>query len=133
MPLQLPTEMLNDSLKEVVFLRKNQPRFKKLSKKSHFDQREVEALALIHRKIQSQTGPVTKTTFRDVLHSGLDYTENVRHLLVDRLFSAFVKKNALQVNSKDSLPKSQTSNRQKLNLKKKINTKFLSQNLFSTN
>ncbi|XP_043270398.1 EF-hand calcium-binding domain-containing protein 1-like [Venturia canescens] len=97
MPLQLPTDILNDSLKEIVFLRKNQPRFKKLCKKTHFDQREIEALALIHRKIQSQSGAVTRHSFREVLHSGLDFTENIRHLLVDRLFSAMNKRNSSQL------------------------------------
>lgn len=31
------------------------------------------------------------------MHSGLDFTENIRHLYIDRIFSAFDKKNVLQV------------------------------------
>ena len=97
MPAPVPTDMLNDSLKEIVFLRHNQPLIRKLAKRTHFNQREVEALTLIHRKIKQQAGPVARLNFRDILHSGLDYTENIRHLLVDRVFSAIDKQNALQV------------------------------------
>lgn len=101
--------MLNESLKEIVFLRKNQPLVKRLAKSTHFNQREVEALALVHRKIQAQCGPISRLTFRDILHSGLDYTENIRHLLVDRVFSAVDKQNALQVIMEKLLPPSNQS------------------------
>lgn len=40
---------------------------------------------------------MTRLVFRDVLHSGLDFTENIRHLYIDRIFSMFDKKNVLQV------------------------------------
>lgn len=40
---------------------------------------------------------MTRLVFRDVLHAGFDYTENIRHLFIDRLFSALDKKNILQV------------------------------------
>lgn len=57
----------------------------------------VAALAVIHRKITQTLGPMTRLVFRDVLHSALDYTENIRHLFIDRIFSAFDKRNVLQV------------------------------------
>lgn len=62
-----------------------------------YTDRNISALALIHRKIEKVRGPLNRTVFRDIFHSGLDYTENIRHLLVDRVFSQFDKRNALQV------------------------------------
>ncbi|KAG5319560.1 EFCB1 protein, partial [Pseudoatta argentina] len=55
------------------------------------------ALAIIHRKITQILGPMTRFVFRDVLHSALDFTENIRHIYIDRVFSAFDKKNVLQI------------------------------------
>ncbi|XP_008205344.1 EF-hand calcium-binding domain-containing protein 1 isoform X1 [Nasonia vitripennis] len=97
MPKEMPMDMLNNSTREVVFRRKNKELFKKLAQESRFDEREVEALGLIHRKIEKVRGPLNRTVFRDIFHSGLDYTENIRHLLVDRVFSQFDKRNALQI------------------------------------
>ncbi|KAG7211056.1 hypothetical protein KM043_016417 [Ampulex compressa] len=97
MPAELPVDMLNDSLKEIVFRRKNHALFKKLARNTHFNLREVEALAVIHRKITQTMGPMTRLVFRDIFHSSLDFTENIRHLLVDRLFAVFDKQNALQI------------------------------------
>ncbi|KYN13396.1 PREDICTED: EF-hand calcium-binding domain-containing protein 1-like [Trachymyrmex cornetzi] len=97
MPVELPVDMLNKPLSEIVFRRKNNALFKKLARKTHFNVREVEALAVIHRKITQTLGPMTRSVFRDVLHSGLDFTENIRHLYIDRIFSAFDKKNVLQI------------------------------------
>lgn len=42
-------------------------------------------------------GPISRIPFRDILHSGLDYTENLPHLLVDRVFSAIDKKDLSSV------------------------------------
>ncbi|XP_036141423.1 EF-hand calcium-binding domain-containing protein 1-like [Monomorium pharaonis] len=97
MPTELPVDMLNNPLPEVVFRRNNNALFKKLARKTHFNVREVEALAVIHRKITQTLGPMTRLVFRDVLHSGLDFTENIRHLYIDRIFSAFDRKNLLQI------------------------------------
>ncbi|TGZ51385.1 EF-hand calcium-binding domain-containing protein 1 [Temnothorax longispinosus] len=97
MPAELPVDLLNKPLSEIVFRRKNNALFKKLARKTHFNVREVEALAVIHRKITQTLGPMTRLVFRDVLHSGLDFTENIRHLYIDRIFSAFDKKNVLQI------------------------------------
>lgn len=41
---------------------------------------------------------MTRIPFRDILHAGFDYTENVRHLLVDRVFSVMDKQNLSQLN-----------------------------------
>ncbi|KAK0073286.1 hypothetical protein PV325_009978 [Microctonus aethiopoides] len=40
---------------------------------------------------------MTRIPFRDILHAGFDYTENVRHLLVDRVFSIMDKQNLSQL------------------------------------
>ncbi|XP_015605116.1 EF-hand calcium-binding domain-containing protein 1-like [Cephus cinctus] len=97
MPAELPVDMLNASLKEIVVRRKNHQLFKKLAQQTHLNYREVEALALIHDKIVRVMGPVQRLVFRDVLHSGFDHTENIRHLLVDRIFAAMDKQNILQI------------------------------------
>ncbi|XP_034950553.1 EF-hand calcium-binding domain-containing protein 1-like [Chelonus insularis] len=98
MPRQLPIDMLNESSKEIVYIRKNRPLLKKLAKETHFNLKEVEALALIHYKICKEHGSISRTLFRDIFHSGLDYTENIRHLLVDKVFSAMIQQNALHIN-----------------------------------
>lgn len=54
-------------------------------------------MALIHKKICDERGPLTRFIFHDILHSTFDYTENTRNLLVDRVFSAGAKKNVLQL------------------------------------
>ncbi|XP_011632667.1 EF-hand calcium-binding domain-containing protein 1-like [Pogonomyrmex barbatus] len=97
MPTELPVDMLNRPLLEIVFRRKNNALFKKLARKTHFNVKEVEALAVIHRKITQTLDPMTRSVFRDILHSGLDFTENIRHLYIDRIFSVFDKKNVLQI------------------------------------
>lgn len=127
MPAEMAIDSLSDSLPEVVFRRKNIALFKKLAKKTHFNLREVEgytakksillvflyffclfnfyrfiidfivALAVIHKKITQTLGPMTRSVFRDVMHSALDFTENIRHLYIDRIFGAFDKNNVLQV------------------------------------
>ncbi|KAM0724760.1 Calaxin [Formica fusca] len=97
MPVELPINTLNKSSSEIVFRRKNNALLKKLARKTHFNLREVEALAVIHRKITQTLGPMTRSVFRDVLHSGLDFTENIRHLYIDRIFATFDKKNVLQI------------------------------------
>ncbi|XP_012282443.1 EF-hand calcium-binding domain-containing protein 1 [Orussus abietinus] len=99
MPKELPVDMLNDSLKEIVFRRKNHDNFKKLARQTHFTYREVETLGLIHRKVLEVIGPMHRLTFRDVVHAGLDFTENKRHLLVDRVFSVIDKQNTLHLTS----------------------------------
>jgi hypothetical protein len=60
----------------------------------------VLAICLIHRKIQSIHNKLNVSTFRDIFHSGFDFTENKRHVLVDRIFSLFDKQNTLQVSLK---------------------------------
>ncbi|EGI63582.1 EF-hand calcium-binding domain-containing protein 1 [Acromyrmex echinatior] len=97
MSAELSVDMLSKPLPEIVFRRKNNALFKKLARKTHFNVREVEALAIIHRKITQTLGPMTRFVFRDVLHAGLDFTENIRHIYIDRIFSAFDKKNVLQI------------------------------------
>ncbi|XP_051171904.1 calaxin-like [Leptopilina boulardi] len=92
MPKESPIDQLNDTLKEIVFRRKNAKLFKKLAKSTNFDYQEVEALALINEKITNKMGPISRIPFREILHSGLDCTENLPHLLVDRVFSAIDKK-----------------------------------------
>ncbi|XP_043258822.1 EF-hand calcium-binding domain-containing protein 1-like [Colletes gigas] len=97
MPAAEPIDMLNNTLQEIVFRTKNSERFKRLARHTHFDVREVEALAIIHRKCVEKLGPINRPIFRDIFQSGLDFTENIRHLLIDRIFSAFDNRNALQV------------------------------------
>ncbi|CAK9812874.1 clxn [Anthophora plagiata] len=97
MPTEQAVDMLNDTLKEIVFRTKNQNKFKRLARTTHFNFREVEALAIIHRKCIEAQGPMSRLTFRDLFHSGFDFTENIRHLLIDRIFSLFDKRNALQI------------------------------------
>ncbi|XP_020287280.1 EF-hand calcium-binding domain-containing protein 1-like [Pseudomyrmex gracilis] len=101
MPAEMAIDSLSDSLPEVVFRRKNIALFKKLAKTTHFNLREVEALAVIHRKITQTLGPITRSVFRDVMHSALDFTENIRHLYIDRIFGAFDKNNVLQIHLED--------------------------------
>ncbi|XP_011148874.1 EF-hand calcium-binding domain-containing protein 1 [Harpegnathos saltator] len=98
MPSELPIDTLSNPLPETVFRRKNNALFKKLVRKTHFNFKEIEALAVIHRKITQTLGPITRSVFRDIWHSSFDYTENIRHLFIDRLFSALDKKNILQIN-----------------------------------
>ncbi|EFN78274.1 EF-hand calcium-binding domain-containing protein 1 [Harpegnathos saltator] len=97
MPSELPIDTLSNPLPETVFRRKNNALFKKLVRKTHFNFKEIEALAVIHRKITQTLGPITRSVFRDIWHSSFDYTENIRHLFIDRLFSALDKKNILQI------------------------------------
>lgn len=42
-------------------------------------------------------GPISRILFRDLFHAGFDFTENIRHILVDKMFSVIDKRNALQV------------------------------------
>lgn len=42
MPTELPVDMLNKPLSEIIFRRKNNALFKKLARKTHFNVREVE-------------------------------------------------------------------------------------------
>ncbi|XP_058794547.1 calaxin-like [Phymastichus coffea] len=97
MPKEVPKDLLNESTPEVVFKRKNGKLFKKIAKATHFNLREVEALALLHRTIEADRGPLVRTVFRDIYHGGLDLTENKRHLLVDRVFSNIDKRNVLRL------------------------------------
>ncbi|KAL0120910.1 hypothetical protein PUN28_008540 [Cardiocondyla obscurior] len=101
MPVELPVDTLNKVLPEIVFRRKNYALFKRLAQRTHFNVKEIEALAVIHRKITQTLGPMTKVVFRDVMHAALDFTENIRHLYIDRIFAAFDKKNILQIDLKD--------------------------------
>ncbi|CAD1478826.1 unnamed protein product [Heterotrigona itama] len=97
MPAEQAVDMLNDTLAEIVFRTKNMPRFKRLARTTHFNLREVEALSIIHRKCVKTLGPISRLIFRDIFHAGLDFTKNIRHLLVDKMFSVIDKRNALQV------------------------------------
>ncbi|XP_066583535.1 calaxin-like [Prorops nasuta] len=101
MPRDLPVDLLNNYSRETVFRRKNASTFKKLAKTTHFSYREVEALAIIHRKIVETKGPMNRYVFHDIYHAGLDLTNNKRHLLIDRIFSTFDKSNSLQINYVD--------------------------------
>ncbi|OAD59757.1 EF-hand calcium-binding domain-containing protein 1 [Eufriesea mexicana] len=97
MPSEQPVDMLNDTLAEIVYRTKNMQRFKRLARNTHFNLREVEALSIIHRKCVQTLGPISRLTFRDIFHAGFDFTENIRHLLIDKLFSVIDKHNALQI------------------------------------
>ncbi|KAI4499697.1 hypothetical protein M0802_005267 [Mischocyttarus mexicanus] len=97
MPAEIPICALNSSSKEYFFRSKNKNFFKKMVQKTHFTYREVEALAVIYRKVLNTTGPMTRPVFRDIFHSGFDFTENIRHLLIDRIFSTIDKTNSLQI------------------------------------
>ncbi|XP_043597277.1 EF-hand calcium-binding domain-containing protein 1-like [Bombus pyrosoma] len=99
MPAEQPIDMLNDTLAEIVYRTKNMPRFKRLARSTHFDVREVEALSIIHRKCVQMLGPISRLIFRNIFHASLDFTENIRHLLIDRMFSVVDKRNALQIHS----------------------------------
>ena len=47
MPIELPVDMLNKPLSEIVFRRKNNALFKKLAQKTHFNVREIEGYSII--------------------------------------------------------------------------------------
>lgn len=57
------------------------------------------ALSIIHRKCVQMLGPISRLIFRNIFHASLDFTKNIRHLLIDRMFSVVDKRNALQVNN----------------------------------
>ncbi|XP_014211524.1 EF-hand calcium-binding domain-containing protein 1-like [Copidosoma floridanum] len=95
MPREVPMDLLNDSTEEVVYRSKNSNLFKNIAKQTCFNEREVKALSLIHRKIEKVRGPLNRSVFRDIFHGGLDFTENKRHLLIDRIFSQFDQRNTL--------------------------------------
>ncbi|XP_034178247.1 calaxin [Osmia lignaria lignaria] len=97
MPAEQPIDMLNNTLKEIVFRTNNLQKFKQLSQQTYFNYREVEALAIIHRKCVETLGTMNRLKFRDLFHSGFDFTENIRHLLIDRVFSVFDRHNALTI------------------------------------
>ncbi|XP_076678766.1 calaxin [Andrena cerasifolii] len=97
MPPAEPIDMLNSTLKEIIFRTKNSEKFKRLARTTHFNFREVEALAIIHSKCVQTLGPISRSVFRDIFQPGFDFTENIRHLLIDRVFSTFDLRNALQV------------------------------------
>lgn len=121
MPAEQAIDMLNETLAEIVFRTKNVNKFKRLARSTHFNYREVEgqkftvtnfllcipfnsiyfstALAIIHRKCVQIMGPISRILFRDLFHAGFDFTENIRHILVDKMFSVIDKRNALQVTS----------------------------------
>ncbi|XP_054009825.1 calaxin-like [Hylaeus anthracinus] len=101
MPPAQPVDMLNNTLQEIVFRTKNAEKFKRLARNTHFNVREVEALAIIHRKCVQTFGPISRSILRDIFQPGLDLTENIRHLLIDRVFTAFDKRHALQVHLDD--------------------------------
>lgn len=46
MPIELPVDMLNKPLSEIVFRRKNSALFKKLARQTHFNVREVEGYSM---------------------------------------------------------------------------------------
>ncbi|KAG6799770.1 EF-hand calcium-binding domain-containing protein 1 [Apis mellifera caucasica] len=97
MPAEQAIDMLNETLAEIVFRTKNVNKFKRLARSTHFNYREVEALAIIHRKCVQIMGPISRILFRDLFHAGFDFTENIRHILVDKMFSVIDKRNALQI------------------------------------
>ncbi|KAK2575993.1 hypothetical protein KPH14_007352 [Odynerus spinipes] len=97
MPAEIPICALNSPAREYSFRSKFSPLFKKLAKETHFTYREVEALAVIHRKILRTSGPMTRAVFRDIFHAGFDFTENIRHLLIDRIFATIDKTNSLKI------------------------------------
>ncbi|XP_011500867.1 PREDICTED: EF-hand calcium-binding domain-containing protein 1-like [Ceratosolen solmsi marchali] len=101
MPKEQPKDMLNESTDEVIYRSKNKALFTNLVKTTRFNKRECEAACLIHRKIQNVYKTLNLAAFRDILHSGFDFTENRRHVLLDRIFSLFDKHNNLQINSKE--------------------------------
>ena len=56
-------------------------------------------MSIIHRKCVQTLGPMSRSIFRDIFHAGLDFTKNIRHLMIDKIFSVIDKRNALQVNN----------------------------------
>ncbi|KAL7300722.1 hypothetical protein TKK_0006701 [Trichogramma kaykai] len=97
MPKEVPVDLRNNSSAETVFRRKNSDLIAKLAKETLFNEREVTQLAVLHKKISSTRGPLTRQVFRDVFHGGLDFTENLRHLLIDRIYGHFNKTNKLKL------------------------------------
>lgn len=97
MPSEIPICALNSPSNEYSFRSKHRPLFKKLVQHTHFTYREVEALAVIHRKILKTRGPMTRGVLRDIFHAGFDFTENIRHLLIDRIFATIDQENSLKI------------------------------------
>ncbi|KAI4483756.1 hypothetical protein M0804_008016 [Polistes exclamans] len=97
MPAEIPVCALNSPSREYFFRRKHKNFFKRMARKTHFTYREVEALSVIYRKVLKTCGPMTRSVFRDIFHSGFDFTENIRHLLIDRIFSTIDKTTSLQI------------------------------------
>ncbi|KYB25036.1 calaxin [Tribolium castaneum] len=80
-----------DSMEETRFKKKHSDLIQKLAKKLHFTYTELECIFIIYYKLQkdnadkNQNG-ISKNQLRDVLHSGLDMTDDG---LMDRIFSVF--------------------------------------------
>ncbi|KAG5892602.1 hypothetical protein JTB14_036735 [Gonioctena quinquepunctata] len=85
-------DMTLDSMEETRFRKKNKTLVVILSKKTHFNINELECLLIIYYKLQKDAAViqpgVTKAQFRDVLHCGLDMTDDN---LMDRIFLAIDK------------------------------------------
>lgn len=81
-----------DSMEETRFKKKHSELIQKLVKKLHFTYQEIECILIIYYKLQKdgaekQQG-ISKSQLRDVLHCGLDMTDDA---LMDRIFSVFEK------------------------------------------
>ncbi|KAJ3664891.1 hypothetical protein Zmor_000426 [Zophobas morio] len=82
-----------DSMEETRFKKKHSDLIIKLVKKLHFTYTELECIFIIYYKLQKDntdknaTG-ISKNQLRDVLHSGLDMTDDA---LMDRIFAVFEK------------------------------------------
>jgi Ca2+-binding EF-hand superfamily protein len=80
-----------DSMEETRFKKKHSDLIQKLVKKLHFTYTELECIFIIYYKLQKDNADknatgITKNQLRDVLHSGLDMTDDA---LMDRIFSVF--------------------------------------------
>lgn len=82
-----------DSMEETRFKKKHSELIQKLVRKLHFSYTEMECIFIIHYKLQKEnneknTNGIPKAQLRDVLHAGLDMTDDA---LMDRIFLVFDK------------------------------------------
>lgn len=82
-----------DSMEETRFKKKHSELIQKLVRKLHFSYTEMECIFIIYYKLQKENNEkncngIPKAQLRDVLHAGLDMTDDS---LMDRIFLVFDK------------------------------------------
>lgn len=82
-----------DSMEETRFKKKHSELIQKLVRKLHFTYTEMECIFIIYYKLQKENNEknpsgIPKAQLRDVLHAGLDMTDDA---LMDRIFLVFDK------------------------------------------